>query len=339
MHVIHNNVEVEVVDASAEVSAERSTPRTSLLWSADELHESEWTVDLSVTAVAEVLHAAKQIAQEPSADYTTAKRNFDWPEVRLAMHELKQKVDSRPGFAVLNGLPIDDMDDAAAVEIYWHLGREIAPPVAQKWNGEMIYSVRDTGQTYGYGVRGSRTSVELVFHVDNAFGMAVPDYVGLLCRQPAKHGGISRFCSLYNVHEKLQKTHPQALKRLYQPMLFDRQKEHSEGAPRVLLAPFFSWRKNKLFARANTSLVRKGYEVAGLPLDAELNDALNAVTEVCKDDGLWYEAPLERGHIQYLNNHEIAHYRSEFEDYAEEDRKRHLYRLWHRRDGTPAYDG
>ena len=122
-------------------------------------------------------------------------------------------------------------------------------------------------------------------------------------------------------------------------MLFDRQKEHAENAPAVLLAPFFSWQQDKLSARANTSLVRKGYEVAQTPLDAELDDALSAVTEVCKDEDLWYEAPLERGHIQYLNNHEIAHYRSEFEDFEEPERKRHLYRLWHRQNGSHNYDG
>ena len=144
---------------------------------------------------------------------------------------------------------------------------------------------------------------------------------------------------MYTVHERLQQRYPAQLARLYEPMLFDRQKEHAADAPKVLLAPFFSWRSKMLFARANTSLVRKGYEVAGIPIDSALKDALNAVTEICDSDDLWYEAPLERGHIQYLNNHEVAHYRSEFEDFDTPEKKRHLYRLWHRQSGNVSYDG
>ncbi len=48
---------------------------------------------------------------------------------------------------------------------------------------------------------------------------------------------------------------------------------------------------------------------------------------------------MQRGQIQYLNNHEVGHYRSEFEDFDEPERKRHLYRLWHREAGSTSYDG
>lgn len=328
--------DVRVVDASAESGPVRETPATALKWVASELSDEQWKVTLSDQAIDEVIAVADTIEALPDNSPPVTPT---WPAVQKAMASLKARVDEGPGFAVLHGLPVDTFKAETMVDVYWLLGQEIAPPVAQKWNGEMIYSVRDTGQAYGYGVRGSRTSVELVFHVDNAFGIAVPDYVGLLCRQPAKSGGISRFCSLYTVHQRLQQLHPVSLDRLYQPMLFDRQKEHAEDAPKVLLAPFFSWRNNKLFARANTSLVRKGYEVSGVAMDAALGDALDAVTEVCDSDDLWYEAPLERGHIQYLNNHEIAHYRSEFEDYEAPEKKRHLYRLWHRNQGHVSYDG
>jgi hypothetical protein len=74
-------------------------------------------------------------------------------------------------------------------------------------------------------------------------------------------------------------------------------------------------------------------------MDDELSRALDAIDEVCAAKDLWYEAPLERGQVQYLNNHEVGHYRSAFEDYDEPERKRHLYRLWHREAGSTSYDG
>ena len=79
------------------------------------------------------------------------------------------------------------------LDIYWVLGQLMGQNVAQKWNGTMIYDVTDTGKKFSYGVRGSATKVELMFHTDNAFGINVPDYVGLLCKHPAKSRGLSRF--------------------------------------------------------------------------------------------------------------------------------------------------
>ena len=137
----------------------------------------------------------------------------------------------------------------------------------------------------------------------------------------------------------MHEQYPRELERLYQPVYFDRQKEHREGAAPVCLAPYFSWRNGRMFARANASLIRKGYEVAGERMDDLLAAALDAIDEVCEAPDLWFEAALERGQVQYLNNHEIGHYRSAFEDYDEPERKRHLYRLWHRAEGGSGYDG
>jgi alpha-ketoglutarate-dependent taurine dioxygenase len=94
-----------------------------------------------------------------------------------------------------------------------------------------------------------------------------------------------------------------------------------------------------MFARANASLIRKGYEVAGEKMDSLLTAALDAIDEVCAAEDLWFEAALQRGQVQYLNNHEVGHYRSAFEDHDDARRKRHLYRLWHRTAGSNSYDG
>jgi hypothetical protein len=67
--------------------------------------------------------------------------------------------------------------------------------------------------------------------------------------------------------------------------------------------------------------------------------AIAAIEEVTLASDLWIEAPLERGQIQYLNNHETVHYRSNFIDYNDPTKKRDLCRLWHRIKGNQTYDG
>ena len=306
-----------ILDRSCEKVPVHPVPDTRWCWLASEIKTTDWLVKLDDDALEELAQLALFIKQHPLQQLQRQVANFPIPALRRIMKKLKTILVDGAGFAVLDRMPVPTYSLDTLVEIYWLLGQLIGRPVAQKWNGEMIYDVRDTGVEFQYGVRGSRTSVELLFHTDNAFGNMVPEYVGLFCKNPAREGGVSRFCSLYTLHQRLEAEHPDVLVQLYQPMLYDRQKEHHTDAPPVCLAPFFSWKNDRLTARANTSLVRKGHEVAGQPLSSELKNALDVVDKVCSSDDLWFEAPLEAGQIQYLNNREIGHYRSAFQDFEE----------------------
>jgi alpha-ketoglutarate-dependent taurine dioxygenase len=327
------------LDCSAETSDLRQNGYQHMCWLATDIKHDDWVVEVTAEALDEIDRLSGFLQKNPLPTLQRKLDEFELPACRQMMLAMKHILDDGVGFAVLDRLPMDNYPIETLLDVYWLLGQFVGRPVAQKWNGQMIYDVSDTGAEYAYGTRGSRTSVELNFHTDNAFARMPPDYVGLFCRHPAKTGGISRICSLYSVHQRMQEQYPLELARLYQPVFFDRQKEHHEGAQKVCLAPYFSWRNKRMFARANASLIRKGYEVAGQQMDALLAAALEAIDEVCGAEDLWFAAPLQRGQIQYLNNHEVGHYRSAFEDHDDELCKRHLYRLWHREVGDSSYDG
>lgn len=324
--------EVLKLDCAREATAPRAVRAAPAKWLAADITDQDWKVIAGEEHLKEIDEMAVCVA---NGDPITNKPVHCLRAMQLMADILREGV----GFAVFDRLPVDQYPTDVLVAIYQYLGDTMGRRVEQKFNGQMLYHVHDSGQQFQYGVRGSHTSVELNFHTDNAFGQMVPDAVGLFCVAAAKSGGISRFCSLYAVHERLEQQYPDALARLYEPMLFDRQKEHGENEPPVTWAPFFSWRGDRLFARANPSLVRKGYEVAGQSMDAQLTAALKAVDKVSTSEDLWYEAALEPGQVQYLNNHEIGHYRSEFVDHKDPAKRRSLYRLWHRTDGTVNYHG
>tara|TARA_B100000989_G_C19526798_1_gene467340 strand:+ start:865 stop:1866 length:1002 start_codon:yes stop_codon:yes gene_type:complete len=308
-------------------------------WLASELKQENWTVALNSSAIREIASMVVQTRRNPLPTLLLKPEQFEIPELKSAYEKAKAICDHGAGFAVIDKLPIDDFEIEDMVNVYWTLGHFMGLNVAQKWDGTMIYNVTNTGKKYGYGVRGSATNVELVFHTDNAFGISVPDYVGLMCKYPAKKGGLSRFCSLYTVHSRMEEKYPDELRRLYRPVYFDRQAEHAIGEAKTSYAPMFSWKTGKLRCRANSSLVRKGYQVGEIEMDTVLKNALEAIDEVTSSADLWIEAPLSRGEVQYLNNHELGHYRSNFIDHDAETKKRHLYRLWHRADGNQTYDG
>lgn len=306
-------------------------------WTRDSVVAQDWTIALPDAAIAEVMALADTVACQPLPVLMLSPEQFSLRACREVMARVRGVLEDGIGVALVDRLPLDRLTTEQAIAAYWVLGQLIATPVAQKWDGTMIYDVTDTGRRYGYGVRGSWTNVELSFHTDNSFAVAPPDFVGLLCLMPAREGGISRFCSLYTVHNEMLRRYPRQLERLYQPFYYDRQAEHAPGDPKVSRVPCFAYEGGRLRARFSPGLARKGYALMETPLDAAAVDAFEALADVVKDTRLWMEFTIERGQLQFLNNWEFAHYRSEFKD--DETRKRHLIRLWFRKEGRRFYDG
>jgi alpha-ketoglutarate-dependent taurine dioxygenase len=308
-------------------------------WTRDTVRPEDWTVSVPPAVLAEIDALVDTIRREPLPVLVLSPDQFELRESATMMARVRHILEAGVGVALVDRLPLDRMSRDEAIAAYWVLDQLVARPVAQKWDGTMLYDVRDTGRAYGYGVRGSWTNVELVFHTDNSFGVAPPDFVGLLCLQPAASGGISRFTSLLSVHNEMLARHPRLLRRLYQPLYYDRQAEHAPDDPKVALTPAFVYDGRRLRARLASSLVRKAHDLLGIPMEAEVEDALAALDEVLADPRFWIEFTIDRGQLQYLDNREVAHFRSQFEDHPDPDRKRHLVRTWLRDRGRRSYNG
>ena len=308
-------------------------------WMGENIQAGDWCVTVSDDANKELTDLVKALQRVPLPTLLLTPEDYQLPILQNTVQQARFILDEGCGFTVLKGLNLKDHDVNDIISFFWILGQLISRPVAQKFDGTMIYDVTDSGEEFGYGVRGSHTRVELNFHIDNAFGMTVPHYVGLLCWQTAQSGGVSRFCSLYSLHNRLLTDYPEILEVLYQPMIYDRQAEHHPQAAKTTLAPFFQWDGKRLLCRANISLIRKGHGVAGQEINYALDKALIVVEDLLADPAIWVEMQLRPGDIHYLNNINIAHYRSGFIDDTVSTQKRHLYRTWHRDTGKQNYDG
>ncbi len=308
-------------------------------WRSADVRPGDCVLRLDDAQRSEVLDLAAQLRARPLPVTLCTPQEFHMPRLRAFMARVHDALAHGVGVCVVDRLPLAELTHDESLAIYWCLGQLLGRTVAQKFDGTMLYDVTDTGQAYGYGVRGSYTNVELVFHTDNAFGCAPPDRVGLLCLRPAREGGVSRFCSVVAVHEALRAGAPNLLERLYRPMLWDRQAEHAPHAARVSRAAMFERAGAGWSARVNPSLVRKGYEIADEPMDTQLEEALAAFQALTEDPRFWFELAIERGQLQYLDNVRVAHYRSEFRDHEDPGLKRHLVRTWHRERGRRSYDG
>jgi alpha-ketoglutarate-dependent taurine dioxygenase len=201
-------------------------------------------------------------------------------------------------------------------------------PFAQNVQGTLLYDVRDTGQDLSQGARFSVTNYESSFHTDNSFGDEVLDYVGLLCLQTARSGGLSQVVSGFAALEVLRARHPDVLETLRRPFHVERRGGVRDGEAPTKRAPVLQWDGQELLIRYLRYWIETGHARAGEPLAPEQVRALDVLDEVLRQPELRVEFNLRPGQMYFINNRWILHNRTAFEDHPEPQRRRHLVRLW-----------
>lgn len=311
----------------------------AIAWTGEKLAQKDGLVTLSPECLAELDTLVGDLRANPLPLPALRPDDFELPRTRELAREIRAVLEDGVGFVLIDRLPLDRWSREEAKTAYWMIGSLIARPVAQKWDGTMIYDVRDTGKKPGHGVRPDITNVEQNFHTDNSYNLCPPWYVALLCLQTAKEGGVSGLVSFYAAHNEMRRRHPDLLPRLYEDFIFDRQREHAPDDPKTLRHPMFEWHNKRLVARLSRFQVLNGHKLAGEDLDQRGREALEAFEAILKEPGMVKEFFFEPGQIQIVDNRRCGHRRSGFVDWPEDDRRRHLVRLWLRGEGRPFYHG
>ncbi len=299
-------------------------------WEAGTLDQpARWYLPLSERCLAALDEALAQLARHPRpiADVRAEGALAACAgELRPALEALEKG----RGFVVIE-LPPERFAKEQWPTVYWLVGQLLARPIEQNVQGTILYDVRDTGQDVRYGARFSVTNTESTFHTDNAFCEEATDYVGLLCIQPARTGGLSQVVSAHAVHNRLLREQPELLKTLYQTFHVDRRSGVRPGEGPTVRVPVMQWDGQGLFMRYLRYWIEAGHEKVGEPLTPAQTQAFDALDKVLADPSLRAEFALKPGDMFFTNNRWILHNRTGFEDYAEPERKRHLVRLWLRR--------
>ncbi len=245
-----------------------------------------------------------------------------------ALRSVHEVLEDGRGFAIVESPPLAAED---ATLLYWIVGQGLGRPFAQNVQGTMLYDVRDTGQQLSEGARFSVTSYESSFHTDNSFGADVLDYVGLLCLCTAKSGGRSQVLSGYAAHNELHVRAPEVLKTLYQPFQVDRRGGVREGESPTVPVPIIQANGEGLLVRYLRYWIEAGHEKLRHPLTAAQKNALDTLDACLNRPELRVEFDLKPGDMYFINNRWTLHNRTAFQDHPEPDRRRHLVRLWLRR--------
>lgn len=294
-------------------------------WRGVEFGQSDtWIRHLNDAEIGE-LDSALAYAKARGLSGTQVSRE-DFPLAGLAssLDELGDELANGRGFFLLRGLPVEQYSKDDASTIYWGIGTYLGRPWPQNARGDLLGDVRDTGKSIANPhVRGYETTVQLPFHTDGS------DLVGLLCLRDAKSGGLSSLVSSVACHNEMARTRPDLLERLYEPFFYDWRGEHPAGSPPYYSMPVFTRHNGRLFNRYIRGYIMSAQRFAELPrltpFEIEALDTLDALTV---DPEFRLDMVLQPGDMQFINNYVLFHSRTEYVDYEDEDRRRHLKRLW-----------
>lgn len=291
-------------------------------WRGDALRASAvWTTLLSGAELDEI-EAALAIARrtdKPLHRLTAA--DFPLPTLQHRLRDWAATLATGRGVQVVRGLPVARWSAADCERVFFCLGLHLGVPGAQNRFAELLGHVRDEGLSYSDpSVRGYRTAAHLAYHCDAA------DVVGLLCLQPAKSGGRSRFVSSVTVWNELFARRPDLALRLFAPMDVDTRGDG--GLNFMTLAPC-RYAGGQLRTFYHSDYLRTAQQHRGAaPLGAQEEELLTLYDEIAAQEGLYLEMDFQPGDIQLLSNHVTLHARTAYIDHAEPERKRHLLRLW-----------
>lgn len=239
------------------------------------------------------------------------------------------------GFVMLRGLPREkySVDDMA--RIYFGLGSYLGQPMYQSYQGEILGHVMDVSDLEN-GARPYHAGGHMGMHTDSC------DIIGLMCLNTAQSGGASRIASAVAVHNEFVDKHPQEAKALYNGFTYRRTENDAKAAGAAV-----SETRVPVFARTGDELscyiVRGSIIRAEAAGDAVLTDveqnALKVMEEVAASPEFYLDLNFAEGDIQFLNNRLMLHGRTDYKDYPEVARRRHLLRLWLKVPSWPLLPG
>ncbi|MFD7444844.1 TauD/TfdA family dioxygenase [Streptomyces sp. NPDC059909] len=295
------------------------------VWHGPDLADREdWVLRLSSPQIAELRTALGTARRRGTTLLRMTAADFPLPTFAGELAGIAEELASGRGFLLIKGIPVGELSEADAGAVLHGIGRHLGRPVPQDADGHTLCHVRDTGGTAaGSAVPGHGTRTSVPFHTDES------DLLGLLCLRPARSGGGTSLVSSAAVHNAMRDIRPDLVERLYRTHFFDRRDEHAPGEPPYLAAPLATRYGAALSMRYDRGRLAAARSLAGVPrpepADTELYDLVDALAGSPR---LRLGLRLEAGDLLLVDNHAVMHARSEFEDFDEPERKRHLLRLW-----------
>jgi alpha-ketoglutarate-dependent taurine dioxygenase len=259
----------------------------------------------------ERLHECTVVASLPEA--TTAAANV----ISLV---------KRFGFAIIESTPcaINPAAIRARSDELREFGSAIGSPLVQSPRRELVEDVKDFSDVETGDDRGYRSGGELLPHSDP------PTLILLHCLRPAKEGGETAIVSVAAIVERMRALRPHLVDELF-THLPDWRVAGQYGLPETGPAdprPVLAEHNGVVSCALYRPFIEKGAEASGQPLTPVQIAALDLFEKCSMDDDLTLRFTLNPGQTILLHNRSVLHARTDYVDWPELHRRRHLLRVW-----------
>jgi len=296
-------------------------------WRGSDLNDaSAFTHRLTDEEIAEIEAAGAEIIDRRIDHIAIDRRSFVLPRLGARLTRIRDHVLlGGRGFIVFRGLPVERYTMEQAAAAFLGLGAYFGHPVSQNGKGHILGHVKDLGRSVDDPkARIYQTTHKQTFHTDSV------DIVGLLCLKVAKAGGLSRIVSSIWLYNEMFRRRPDLAAVLFEPFCFDRRGEVPAGRKGWYETPIFHWHGGELSViYGNRYYIQSAQRFSEAPrLTARQIEALDLFDALANDPANYLDIEFKPGDIQLIHNHVILHDRTDYEDWPEPERKRHLLRLW-----------
>ncbi|MFZ5491082.1 MAG: TauD/TfdA family dioxygenase [Pseudomonadota bacterium] len=285
----------------------------------DYRNPADWVYTLSTAALADIDRAVRRVRDAGlSLDEVTAAE-FDLPALAGDLATMADILHTGRGFVRLQGIDRARYSDDELGIILWGLGTHLGIGVSQSQRGDRLGHVQDRGEVGRYYGIGGPIEV----HMDPV------DVTGLMCLTPAMRGGATPLMSSFAVHNVILAERPDLLAVLYRGFHYGSETVIKGGLPitehRIPVFNFLTGEPDCFFLPA--AIRGPNGEPRG-ELPAIEREAINYLQAVADRPEMKIDMLIDPATVQFINNRVILHARSDYQDWAEPERKRHLLRMW-----------
>jgi hypothetical protein len=292
----------------------------------------DWVWTLPAAALAEIDERIAALRARGVTLETIGQDDFPLHSIAGDIARIRQEIEQGRGFALIRGLPREKYSDADFELIFWGFGTHFGAGQPQSWLGERLGHVIDLSDEEEEP-RAYHRGGHIGMHTDSC------DIVALLCLHPARTGGASRLSSAHAVHNLMLERHPALMPHLYAGFHYRSTGPDARGADRPALTPYkvpvFRPNTNWLDTYYVRGYIRRAIAAGDTVLSAAELAALDEMDRIALEPGVYLDMDFRPGDMQFVNNRVIFHGRTDYADFEEKARRRHLLRLWLRVPGWP----
>lgn len=299
-------------------------------WRGDQLqHDRSWIYQLNEAQIAELEAVGRKFVLDDPDLRTVTNDDYPLPVCAEAITRWGFDMDRGRGFVLIRGLHTELYSDALSGAIFYLIGLHLGVPMKQNEMADLIdHVIATSSKTMDDPTAlSSRVRDKLVFHSDSS------DAVALFCLRPAKEGGASSLVSGAQIYNEILARRPELAPLLHEPFHFDWYRQDHDAPAKTYPSPIVSVVDGVFSMYAGSTYVFTAQEYPGVPqLTGAQIEVLKLLDEITDEPGVALDMDFQPGDIQWVSNYAVLHSRTAFTDYPEYARRRHLLRLWLKRD-------